>query len=133
RQLERSLVLKLYDRRLTHYGAAFDLTEAITLKSSGVFLGSQADLQTCRTELAQWKSGEVSLIISAHALKAYNDLQDALGKAPGGVGGNGELFTREQAERVVFARNAFRRALREDVMSLNTGDLRDRGLWEEAD
>ncbi|MEM8699590.1 MAG: hypothetical protein AAGF44_10490 [Pseudomonadota bacterium] len=130
RDLARDLALKLDDYRMEHYARAFELTENLVLKTSGVFLGRQADLIACRAALEAWKTGQVSLIISGHVLKAYRELHEALGRSPGGVAGDGSLFTREQAERVIAARNALRRALREDIHSLHSGDLKDRGLWE---
>ena len=126
RQLARELALKLYDLRLVLYGPAFDITERLRRRAGEGYLGDPQDLGLIQKDLRDWRKGQVSLIISGPTLGAFRALDEALGKNPGGVGGDQHLYTAEQAEKVLQLRNDFRRSLRRDIMPLHVGEWMDR-------
>lgn len=105
RQLERQLTEKLYNLRIAKYPEAFTITAK---------LGKDDSAQTLRniqTSLSEWKSGEVGLILSQKAKKAYYELNETIKKKPEKDG----KFSSDQLQKIWKLRNRFRGELRRDL------------------
>ena len=111
RKIQNQFTDKLYSLRLEHYPHAFILTEQIQHRPKPQQIVERTELESIANKLYIWKTGIVSLIISKHALEKFFALRDALSL---GYGEN-DRFTNEQVERIMKARNDFRRSLRQDI------------------
>ncbi len=115
--IRSELTQKLVELRLQHYPNAFTITERIERRKEPQRIISRQEQHEICEELRAWKTGEVSLILSFDSLQAYYDLTRALGMGYAEKGG----YSREQAEKVIHARDQFRSCLRRDVGFIHTG------------
>ena len=111
RQIRSRFLEKLYLLRLEHYSAAFVITDKIQHRPEPERIISRSDLLKINQELYEWKSGVVSLIISANSLKAFYELRDALGMGYAEQG----RFSKAQIDKIFKSHANFRRALRSDL------------------
>jgi hypothetical protein len=117
RNLQSAYTERLYSLRLEYYPLAFTLTEQIQYRPHPQGIVNREDLQHIAQELYSWKTGTVSLIISKQTLDRFYELRDALSMNYG----QREGFTRDQVEKIMNARNEFRRSLRKDVGLIHEG------------
>lgn len=122
RTIRSSRLDHLYALRLKHYPVAFDITKPIQRLPSPAHLPSSDELFAIERSLSAWRSGEVYLILSAESLKAYRQLREKLRKGPATQAG----YSVEQADELLNARSAFRRALRRDIGLLHLADYKER-------
>src|SRR4030081_3386482 len=80
-ELNQRFLEKLYTLRLERYPAAFDITEWIQRKPrNDGGINSREELLIARKQLWEWKTGQVSLILSKEAIQAFYDLVNVLKK-----------------------------------------------------
>jgi hypothetical protein len=111
---------KLISLRLEHYPQAFTITEKIQRRKEPQRIIPRKELQAINYELQQWKNGIVGLILSHDSITSYYNLLEVLGMGYAEKDG----FTREQADKIISARDDFRRSLRQDVGFLHVGSPR---------
>jgi hypothetical protein len=116
-RIRSELKEKLVELRLQHYPGAFTITEKIQRRKEPRRIIPRQELKVIDAELREWKTGTVCLILSFESLQAYRELCEALGMGYGEKDG----YSREQADKIMFARDHFRSALRRDVGFIHAG------------
>lgn len=113
-QLNQRSLEKLYSLRIERYPRAFDITEWIRRKRADQGgINSREELLKVRADLWEWKTGEVSLILSSDAIEAFYDLVTLLKKPCGDSRNN--IYSPVQIDNIMTARNRFRSVLRSDI------------------
>lgn len=111
KQIRTEAATKLLALRLEHYPKAFDISEKIQRRKKPQRIISRPELLNICDELTQWKTGIVNLVISQETLDFYYQLRDALSMGYA----EKEAFSIEQVEKIMSARDEFRKSLRRDV------------------
>jgi hypothetical protein len=117
KHIRSDLTEKLVALRIESYPGAFAITEKIERRKEPQRILGRQELKVINGELRAWKTGIVSLVLSFDSLDAYYKLLGALGMEYGEKDG----YTREQAEKIISARDQFRSSLRRDVGFLHAG------------
>jgi hypothetical protein len=111
RDLQRRLTEKLYDRRLDTYPKAISITAPLM----GNVLFSQpvtaAHLAPVADGLIAWTQTDAGFLLSDASRKAYYTLRECLRQPPE----SGPVYSEPELRRLWNAKNAFRRALRDDM------------------
>lgn len=105
----RAFTSKLYDLRLEHYPAVFEIMDKVHKKKGGVI--SIAIIKEASDNLIFWKKGVVSLILSNEAHESYYVLRDILMKQPA----QSNEYSPLQIEKITIAIKDFRKQLRRDL------------------
>ena len=120
-ELYGGFTLKLYEERLDSHAVGFELASKITQARKPQLINEQSELAEISIGLEKWSNGKGGLLMSGTTLKITRDLVDALKKQPG----NGDRYTKEQADKIWSLRNDLKRSLRNDLHILTPSDT-----WE---
>jgi hypothetical protein len=111
RQIRTEAATKLLSLRLEHYPRAFDITEKIQRRKKPERIIPRQELLDISKELYEWKTGIVNLILSQESIDAFYNLRESLGMGYA----QKDAFSSEQVEKIMSARDEFRKSLRRDV------------------
>jgi len=113
-QLNQRHLERIYGLRLDQYSKAFEITESIRKVSTDKGgINPRDELLDKRMQLWNWKTGSVSLILSKSSIDAFYKLVHILGNPCENAREN--IYSEAQIEKIFAARNAFRKALRNDI------------------
>lgn len=121
KQIRSQLIEKLYSLRLEHYPQAFEFTDNIQRRPEPQRIIANDELMKISQDLYTWKSGVVSLIISADSLRAFYELRDALEMGYA----EKERYSKEQTEKIFRCIADFRKSLRSDIGLLHKSQLKE--------
>ncbi|MEZ9782357.1 hypothetical protein AB4292_17365 [Vibrio cyclitrophicus] len=114
-EIKNKFTEKLYEKRIELYPKAFLIVSKIQKRKAPELIISK-DLQAnVLTELNLWAENEAGLFLSKDVIKSYYSLRKELGNNPG----DGEKYTKIQADKIWKARTNFRSALRSDIAFLH--------------
>jgi hypothetical protein len=116
KQIRTEAAAKLLALRLEHYPKAFDITEKIQRRKKPQRIISREELLKISNELSKWKTGVVNLILSQETLDCFYELRETLGMGYA----EKDAFSFQQVEKIIFAKDEFRKSLRRDVGYLHT-------------
>ena len=117
-ELYGGFALKLYEERLESHAVGFELASKITQARQPQRINEQSELAEIANGLEKWSNSKGGLLMSGTTLKITRDLVNALKKQPG----NGDRYTKEQADKIWSIRNDLKRSLRNDLHVLTPSD-----------
>jgi hypothetical protein len=116
RQLQRPLTEKLYDKRISAYPQALQITEALRrsrLWQEGQVITKEY-LNRVEADLDEWESTKAAFLMSDSALAALDVVRRSLRAKPDVDG----KYSDVQLKEIWDAKNKFRTALRNDIFLL---------------
>ncbi len=116
KQIRVEAASKLLALRLEHYPKAFDISEKIQRRKKPQRIMSREELLKISNELSSWKTGVVNIILSQETLDCFYELRETLGMGYA----EKDAFSIQQVEKIISAKDEFRKALRRDVGFLYT-------------
>jgi len=111
KQIRNEAASRLLALRLEHYPKAFDISEKIQRRKKPQRIMSREELLKISTELYEWKTGIVNLILSQETLDCFYELRETLGMGYA----EKDAFSFQQVEKIISAKDEFRKSLRRDV------------------
>jgi hypothetical protein len=116
KQIRTEAATKLLALRLEHYPKAFDISEKIQRRKKPQRILPREELLAISGELIEWKTGIVNLILSQETLDCFYELRETLGMGYA----EKDAFSFHQVEKIISAKDEFRKSLRRDVGFLYT-------------
>ncbi len=120
RELQRTMTVKLYDRRMESYPKVWKTTDGLR-RSQMIANDARSNPEHFRRLLAdldEWTAGDGAMILSKESVEASHEVRQALRDSPA----DGTNYSEAQIERAWQAKRRFRQELRRDVELLFNED-----------
>ena len=108
---------KIFDLRISHYGAVNDIICKIDQFKAPQYINHPDELKDIASKLYLWNQGIVPFILSPRTISCWRDLCNSLCKNPG----SGEFLSETQAKNILKSKTEFRKSLRADIWSILIG------------